>query len=47
MVDDRGVGEELARRLDLGLDGLTISLNVNGADRERVALLAEVVTALR
>jgi F420-dependent oxidoreductase-like protein len=41
------VGEELQRRLDLGLDGLTISLNANGHDPERVGLLANIVEQLR
>ena len=41
------VGEELQRRLDLGLDGLTISLNANGHIPERVELLGEVVSTLR
>jgi F420-dependent oxidoreductase-like protein len=45
--DPDTVGEELQRRLDLGLDGLTISLNVNGHNPERIELLGQVVSALR
>ncbi len=45
--DPDAVGEELRRRLDLGLDGLTISLNVNGAATDRIELLGQVVAGLR
>ncbi len=41
------VGEELERRLSLGLDGLALSLNANAHLPERVALLADVVDRLR
>ena len=40
--DADSVGEEIARAMRLGLDGITADLPVNGHKPERIALLAEV-----
>jgi F420-dependent oxidoreductase-like protein len=41
------VGRELQSRVDAGLDGLTVSLNVDGHRPDRVSLLGEVLATLR
>jgi F420-dependent oxidoreductase-like protein len=40
--DADSVGEQLAEAINLGLDGITVDLPVNGHNPERIALLADV-----